>query len=122
MSQTRILIVIENGILKGASQADGGGSPQPLDSAALAAALPAINAAAIAGIALHEEEVAYLKDFKARAETGIAQIVATIQNPAINATKTTETILTVIAEGTAPEIERKKAAIRKQIEDLQAQL
>ena len=65
MSQQRILIVLEDGAFKGASQQDGSQSPQPLSLAELGALLPSVEIAAIAEIdrlkSQHAAEIAELQ-------------------------------------------------------------
>lgn len=50
MSQQRITIVLEDGDFKGASQADGAGSPQPLSLAELESLMPSVQIAAVAKV------------------------------------------------------------------------
>ena len=134
MKTERIIITFNpDGSFRGASATDFGGLPVDLDPARLADVAPMINAAALASLAAKDAEIAeitkakdaeiaQLIDFKSRAEAGIAQVVAVIQDPTIDAETTAQTVLAVIAEGTAPEAERERAKIRQQIAELQAKL
>ena len=66
--------------------------------------------------------IADLTDYKTRAESGISEVVAAVLDEKLDEKATNQAILSIIANGTAPEAERKRAAIQKQIADLEAQL
>ncbi|MCW1885515.1 hypothetical protein OKA04_12315 [Luteolibacter flavescens] len=73
--QQRILIVLsaEDGVFLGASETTDSGSPIPLDLAALAALLPALNAAAVTRVGELEGEAMVLADNHATALKELAQ-------------------------------------------------
>lgn len=130
MNIERIIITFNpDGTFRGASTQDSGGLPAPVSQAALGGVGEDIGQTLLAAmeskdaeIAGKDAQIAELADFKTRAESGIAQVVAVIQDPAIDHETTIQTVLAVIAEGTAPEEEKIRAEKLAQLEALKSEL
>ena len=73
-----------------------------------------------AALAEKDATITALTEFKTRTEAGIVQVIATIQNPEIDSETTANTILAIIAQGTAPAAERADAEVDKQLAELLA--
>lgn len=117
----RIIITLEeNGAFKGASSQDFGGQPVPIAEADLGTLGDKIHAPLLAALETLTANIAELTDFKSRAEQGIQQVVAVVNDPNIGEEETAATVNGIIHIGMAPERERKDAEIDKQIAALLA--
>ena len=123
MKIERIIITLnEDGTFRGASSQDFGGLPVPIAEVGLGEIGKAIGGSLLAAVAAKEAEIAALADFKTRAEQGIQQVIAVVNDPNIGEEETAATIFKIVAQGTAPEAERKKSEIYNQIAELEKQL
>lgn len=130
----RIIITLnEDGTFRGASSQDFAGIPIPLSESDLGTIGEKVGEASLVEIESLNAEIEEIKtskdaiiadltDFKTRAEAGISAVAAAIVDEKLDEQATAQAVLSIIAIGTAPEADRKRAAIQKQISDLEAQL
>ncbi len=118
-TQTRILIVLEDGKFKGASAEDGNLGPVPLDTAALKAALKGIQTSFLEDQTNLGQQLA---DYKTQVEAGATALLAAIDNPEIDSDATVEIARSIATQVAASPLERRKAELLAAIAAQQAEL